>query len=271
VDLLTTIRILLRRWFVVVPALLLTAGAAYLTLQTVKPSYEATGAVVLLGPATAGAPVPGEPSPPQVNPYLEFGGALETTALIVSRSLMSEAAVTRLAEKGATAVYEVGTGSDGGSPLVNVIATDPDEAVALRTVEVLITEVGAELERRQAAARAPRSQFIRAETVTTPTRATPLSGSSLRAVAAVGALGLAASFGLGFLAEAVAVRRRRPRAAVEVPGQHAAPDVGWRARDPDQSGAEGAGRVTDGPLSRTPAPGPNNPWVAASRSRDPKH
>ena len=151
-DLFTTIRILLRRWFVVVPALLVTAGAAYYAMQAVAPAYEATGAVVLLGPATAGAPVAGEPNPAPVNPYLEFGGALETTGEIVSRTLMSEATVSKLAKKGATAAYEVGTGSEGGSPIINLIATDADEQMARKTVNVLITEVSTELERRQAAA-----------------------------------------------------------------------------------------------------------------------
>ena len=211
-DLLTTIRILLRRWFVVVPGLLLTAGAAYYAMQAVSPSYEAAGAVVLLGPATAGAPVKGEPTPPPVNPYLEFGGALETTGEILSRTLMSQAEVDKLYAKGATATYEVGTGSEGGSPIVNVIATDTDEAVAIRTVGIVAAEVRAELQRRQAAAGAPASQFIRVEDVTIPTKATKMAGSTMRAVAAVMALGLAVSFGLGFMAEAIAVRRSAPHA-----------------------------------------------------------
>ena len=206
-DLFTTIRILLRRWYVVLPALLLTAGGAAFTMKTVSPSYEATGAVVLLGPATAGAPVAGEPTPPPVNPYLEFGGALETTGEILSRSLMSESTVERLAKQGATATYEVGTGSEGGSPIVNVIATGPDETAAKRTVSIVIAEVRNELERRQEAAGAPASQFIRVEDVTVPTNAARMAGSTLRAVAAVMALGLALSFGLGFMAEAIAVRR----------------------------------------------------------------
>ena len=212
-DLFTTIRILLRRWYVVLPALLLTAGGAAFTMKAVSPSYEATGAVVLLGPATAGAPVVGEPTPPPVNPYLEFGGALETTGEILSRSLMSEATVERLAKQGATATYEVGTGSEGGSPIVNVIATGPDEADAKRTVSIVIAEVREELKRRQEAAGAPASQFIRVEDVTVPTHATKMAGSTLRAVAAVMALGLALSFGLGFMAEAIAVRRAGRRAA----------------------------------------------------------
>ncbi len=207
VDLFTTIRILARRWYVVLPALLLTVAGAAATMRAVAPTYEVSAAVVLLGPATAGAPVAGQPAPPPVNPYLEFGGALETTGLILSRSLMSESTVDRLAAQGATATYEVGTGSEGGSPIVNVIATGPDQEAAKRTAAIVMAELRSELARRQVAAGAPASQFIRVEDVTRPDSATRTSGSRLRAVAAVMALGIALSFGLGFMAEAIAARR----------------------------------------------------------------
>lgn len=269
-DLLTTIRILLRRWFVVVPALLVTAGGAYYAMQAVSPSYEATGAVVLIGPATAGAPVRGEPSPAQVNPYLEFGGALETTGEIVSRTLMSQVEVDKLFAEGATAVYEVGTGSEGGSPIMNVIATDTDEAAAIKTVSIVVTEVRTELQRRQAAAGAPPSQFIRVENVTIPTKATRMAGSTMRAVAAVLALGLAFSCGLGFMAEAIAVRRggssTAPVPAVSTP---MAPPA------PSPSGPPQSGRISDGPLAWPRGPGgtdtPLDPQVAAARQRNPNH
>ena len=254
-DLFTTIRILFRRWYVVLPALLLTVGGAAFTFKTVAPSYEATGAVVLLGPATAGAPVAGEPSPPPVNPYLEFGGALETTGLILSRSLMSEATVTRLATQGASATYEVGTGSDGGSPIVNVIATGADEAAAKRTVTIVIAEVRNELKRRQEAAGAPASQFIRVEDVTVPTNATKMAGSTMRAVAAVMALGLALSLGLGFMAEAIAVRRAGGPPAVQVQSQPAPPPPALAAPAASTPAAAPNGTpVTEGPPARALPP-----------------
>jgi capsular polysaccharide biosynthesis protein len=275
VDLLTTIRILLRRWFVVVPALLVTAGGAAYAMQAVSPSYEASGAVVLLGPAVAGAPVQGEPNPAPVNPYLEFGGALETTGEILSRALMSADEVDKLYKEGATAAYEVGTGSEGGSPIMNVIATGTDEAAAIRTVGIVAAEVRTELQRRQAAAGAPPSQFIRIENVTIPTKATKMAGSTMRAVAAVLALGLAVSFGLGFMAEAVAVRRAAARSTPNAPavptsvGAAPAPPTPPPGPPPPQSG-----RIPEGSRAWSRGPGgtdsPLDPHVAAARQRDPK-
>jgi capsular polysaccharide biosynthesis protein len=269
VDLLTTIRILLRRWFVVVPMLLLTAGGAYYAMQAVSPSYEASGAVVLLGPATAGAPVKGEPTPAPVNPYLQFGGALETTGEIVSRTLMSADEVDKLSRRGATSAYEVGTGSEGGSPIVNVIATDTDEAAAIRTVAIVVAEVRTELQRRQAAAGAPPSQFIRVENVTIPTKATKMAGSTMRAVAAVLALGLAVSCGLGFMAEAIAVRRAGRSTAYE-PAVPMPAGAAPAPPPPPQSG-----RVPQGPpawsLGQGRTDSPLDPQVAAARPRNPEH
>ena len=175
-DFATTLRILLRRWYVVVPALALTAAGAYLGMQQVTPQYESSGSLVLLGPAT-GLEVAGE-KVPQVNAYLEFGGALATTAEVLSKATLSDASAKKLADAGATGEYEVGTGSDGGSPIINIVATGTSPRIATLTVEEITKLLTAELERRQVAARAPRSQFIRVEVVAPPASRRSCSAAS---------------------------------------------------------------------------------------------
>jgi hypothetical protein len=130
---------------------------------------------------------------------------------VLSKVMMSDTVVQRLAVRGATAEYEVGTGSDGGSPIINIIATGEDPTVARRTVQAVAVELRHELQRRQATAGAPSSQFIRAEQVTVPATANRLIGDKMRAGVAVFALGIAFTFSLAFLTESILEQRARRR------------------------------------------------------------
>jgi hypothetical protein len=205
VDLLTTIRIMLARWYVLVPALLATGVAAFGVMSAVAPAYQAQGSVVLLAPANKTI------DPTAVNPYIGVG--LGVVADVLAQVTMSEATATKLEARGATAEYEVGTGLEGG-PILNVTATSPDERTALRTATAVIAGMRADLARRQQAEGAPRESWISAVTVTRPDHATKMMGSKIRVLAAVLALGLAATIGLTFMAENVAEGRRR-RAEVD--------------------------------------------------------
>ena len=246
-DFATTLRILLRRWYVVVPALALTAAGAYLGMQQVTPQYESSGSLVLLGPAT-GLEVAGE-KVPQVNAYLEFGGALATTAEVLSKATLSDASAKKLADAGATGEYEVGTGSDGGSPIINIVATGTSPRIATLTVEEITKLLTAELERRQVAAKAPRSQFIRVEVVAPPAEPKELLGSKLRVGSAVVALGVAVTFSVAFLVEGAMDRRSRRKAVIEQVAAAARP-----AAPAVPTGATSAGTIPGSrPLVNPPA------------------
>jgi hypothetical protein len=199
---------MLARWYVLVPALLATSVAAFGVMSAVAPAYQVQSSVVLLGPPASsqtGA------APGTDNPYI--GLSLEVVADVLSKVAMSEATAAKLQAKGATAEYEVGTGLEGG-PILNVITTSPDKAMALRTAEAVTANIRAELARRQRVQGAPRESWISAVTVTQPDQATKMMGSKIRVLAAVLALGLAATIGLTFMAENIAEGRRR-RAEVD--------------------------------------------------------
>jgi hypothetical protein len=206
---------MLARWYVLVPALLATGIAAFGVMSAVAPAYEVQSSVVLLAPAGD----PTNPDPPSGNPYLGLG--LEVVADVLTKVTMSEATAAKLEAKGATADYEVGTGLEGG-PILNVLVTSPDERMARRTAAAVTAQIRAELARRQQAEGAPRESWISAVTVTRPDRTTKMMGSKIRVLAAVLALGLAATIGLTFMAENVAEGRRR-RAEVDRAAE------GWRS------------------------------------------
>jgi hypothetical protein len=206
VDFLTAIRVMLARWYVLVPALLATGIAAFGVMSAVAPAYQVQSAVVLLAPATSQTSTTTSSNPTPGNPYLGLG--LDVMADVLTKVTMSEATAERLKARGATAEYEVGTGLEGG-PILTVIATSPDEQTALRTAGAVIADIRSQLARRQQAKGAPRESWITAETVTRPDQATKMIGSKIRVLAAVLALGLAATIGLTFMAENIVESRRR--------------------------------------------------------------
>jgi hypothetical protein len=233
VDLLTTLRILLDRWRVVVPALLLTLVATLVVGAAVKPVYQATGVVVLLVPARLTDPVTGQTA--AVNPYLQFGGSLEVTADALVRVMMSDAAAQRARAAGGTADFEVGTGTSGSSPIVNIVATGRSTKEATGTVRVVARELSHELARRQHGAGAPQPTWIRLASLSSPTTAHRLMGSRLRAEAAVAVLGLALSLGLTFLVEGWSEGRRRDRDVPAAARGLAGGSAGGSAGVPDRS------------------------------------
>jgi hypothetical protein len=208
VDFLSAVKIMLRRWFVVVPALLATAGGAFAMIQAVAPAYEAKGAVLMLPPAKmAGAEASDEPV--QINPFLDLGGSLYATADVAAQVIMSDAVARELAEDGAVAAYEVMVGQE--SPTLTVIATGASSEEAIRTVDLVTERVQRELAERQHDAGAPAESLITADVISAPDEAKALLGSKIRAGAGVVALGSTATVSLGFLAESIAVARRRRR------------------------------------------------------------
>jgi hypothetical protein len=226
-DFLTAIRIMLARWYVLVPALLATGIASLGVMSLVAPAYRVQSSMILLAPASKEIGT----DPALYNPYVG-SVSLEVVADVIAKVTMSEATVARLKTKHATADYEVGTGLEGG-PILNVMATSSDERTALRTAAAVTADIRRELAERQQAQGAPRKTWISAVTITPPDQATKMIGSKIRVLAAVLVLGLASTISLTFMAETIAEGRRR-RAEVERAAE------GWRsaARDIQRDSAD---------------------------------
>ena len=62
-DLLTLVRIMLRRWYVVIPVALLSLLAAGATYASIEPTYQASGSVLLLNPQSQVDPESGKANP----------------------------------------------------------------------------------------------------------------------------------------------------------------------------------------------------------------
>jgi hypothetical protein len=220
---------MLRRWYLVLPGLAATVAGTLAMVGVAPPAYEARGAVLMLPPAQVGSTGTND-GPVQINPFLELGGSLYATADVAAQVIMSDPVARELAEDGAVAAYEVMVGQE--SPTLTVLATGSSARETIDTVNLVTRRVQQELASRQHAAGAPETSLITADVISAPDEARVLLGSKLRAGAAVVALGSTTTISLGFLAESIAVGRRRRRASA--PGT---PAAGQQPADVEPSAA----------------------------------
>lgn len=213
-DLVTFLRILLRRWDVVLPGFLLTLVTTFAAGGSVTPAYEAQGSLLLFGPATGTSPRGTAP----INPYLNFNSSLESTAVIIAESMSSEEIVRQLADLGATAGYEVTATQK--TPILTVSARGSSEAQVRHTAQLVLQRVQDELAARQQAAGAPANTLIRSQ-VLSPPRVSVQAGNKSRVMAAVAVLGLGTTVLLAFAVENLAAWRQRWRQSAPPPASAA--------------------------------------------------
>ncbi|HEX5496881.1 MAG TPA: hypothetical protein VFX70_20155 [Mycobacteriales bacterium] len=206
-DFWKTLVVLVRRWYVAVPTLVMSLGLAAVTFQSVPPKFEANGSVVLLSPS-GGASTKSDQG--QTNPLLGFDASLSTVSTALTQVLLSPNVVAELTNQGATADYQVGNGNLGG-PFINVVADGTSPAESQRTVRMVLARARTELKSREVAYHAPPSTYIQVDDLVKPTEAKQLLGSKVRAAGAALALGLAASLSMAFLVESVGENRRERR------------------------------------------------------------
>ena len=194
--------VLFRRWYIVLPALVLTGSGCIFATRLIAPTYQADASLLFLVPSTV------EGVNAKVNPFLNFGGANGTTD-IIGRIVMSTPEAQKIYASGARAKYSVAMDPSSPAPLLAVSATSSDGGQALRTMKAVVNDVQTQLAAVQTRAGAPPTTLVYTQTITESTQATELRGSIHRALAAIAAVGLIISFGLPAVVEAVIRGRRR--------------------------------------------------------------
>ncbi len=205
-ELMALARILLQRWYVVVPTLLLTAVAFFYVDRNVEPSYEAEGKLLLIWPSTRDKPS---------NPYLNLHESLGVAAEAAREALTRPEVASRLEEAGATALYRVKVTAN--PPMLTVTAEGPDSEESLHTMRLVVEELQHQLEERQRAAGAPAGLIIRSQVLSMSQQAVVRMARKVRVLVAVWVLGLAASAWLVAATESIAASRRRARSRAGPP------------------------------------------------------
>lgn len=256
-DFWKTLGVLLRRWYVSVPVLLVSlvlGGGVFLKTPT---QYQSTGTMVLTAP-TAGANVAIDPSKATGpgNPLLDFEGSLTITTQLLIQSLSSPDVQQQLTTEGAAA-FQAGDGNTGG-PFVVIISTANSPAQAELTVNLALKYAQNELDARQKNLNAPPTTFIGTQSVVSPTTATTKISGKLKTggIALVG--GLVISLVVAYGIESFSTRRRKRAAELDDE-----PTIDVTTDEPDESAAPTkkmapAPRPTPQPVrSGAPRPSPH--------------
>lgn len=214
-DFVNIFRITLRRWYVVVPLLVVTVMLAQFAHSRATVWYEASGSVILMSPSMSEFTRTDEPV--IENPYLTFSPSLRTTGSVIGRILLDDTTKAAIAEEGLSPRYEMEM--DGNAPVLAYTVTARDGGTALATADRIATLISEQLSVLQTEAQAPVEQQITAEVLTRPLAAVPLAEGAMRAMVAVLAIGGAAAVGAAVLMETVVVtlRERRRSEAEQAP------------------------------------------------------
>ncbi|QDB80223.1 hypothetical protein FE251_13160 [Georgenia wutianyii] len=218
----------LRRWYIFLPLLALTAGAVFVVGQGVQPEYEVSG-TALITPGRTPSPVP--------NPY---GGEQQASAAvaIVLNSTESRAGVQAA---GLLPAYEVAGRSR--STILNVAVRGGDADQAVETARHVLELAGQELAERQGGAGIPSSAQYGLDILAAPALAGVVYDGKMQVQAVTGLLGASLALLVAVLFDDIVglFRRRRARRRADPAG--AAPTVaaegapstdGTRSRDPER-------------------------------------
>jgi hypothetical protein len=209
VDFAKSLMVLLRRWYVALPALVLSLGLSAAVYESVPAKYESRGTIMLLS-SSSGATAGGSAKTGQTNPLLSIDGSLTLTSTALIQVVKSPEVAQDIYNHGGTAVYEAGDGQLGG-PFINVDATGGSPGEVQRTVLMVLQRAAVELRNREITYKAPISTYIQIDDLVSPTEAKQLLGSKVRAAGAALALALAFSLSSAFMIESLMENRRDKR------------------------------------------------------------
>lgn len=254
-DLLDSLRALLRRWPVTLALLVVTIAATAGALMAIPWQYESKATVVFLSSRKGSQPVGG-------NPWLAFDASLTITAEVISRGMSDERTLKKLKDEGKTAEFLVGLAQDSRGPLLDITATGPDPAVAQATMETLATLSQERLTEMQQKSSILPDATIRAELVTSSDKAELTPEKKIRLLVIIFAGGMLLTIGVPLFLESLAQKRRKLAQPEQVIARAGQPPAGpsHPQRAPRSAGglaprpASGGAMARSRPPARAPKP-----------------
>ncbi|MCZ4123024.1 chain length determinant protein [Streptomyces sp. H39-S7] len=217
-DLAEICRVMRRRWYVLLPGLLLTAALTAGVYLVVPITYQSQSTVALLNSQKATVAFDG-------NPFLSTQTSLTGMADSLARNLNSDASIADLKARGVTGVYQAMIADNAQGPLMwlTVTGTDPDSV--LESDKILTEYAESRLQQFQTEQSVAPNAMIRMTTIVPPQNPVAQTKTRLEYLIMAGGLGLVTSLVATFYVEA----RRRPRpvahpADEELPAAEDTPD-----------------------------------------------
>jgi hypothetical protein len=232
VDLWSTLRVLLHRWYLTIPLLVLSVVLVVAVVGVKPADYKADATLVTLAPQQ----VNDQGQQTQANPFANLGGSQSVAAAIMQTRLNGPAFQQAMAAKGVQSTWLFVVG-DSSSPILTVTVKGQSEAETLRSAKLLVKGANANLAELQVANGAPADQFIKFAVVSQPTTATAEFGSKVKSGGALGAVLIAMSCGLVFAIEGISRSRRQRRTLAALQGgdeeSTIGPTLNWPGHAPD--------------------------------------
>jgi hypothetical protein len=193
---------LVRRWYLTVVGLLLTVGLCIGAMLVVPPKYSAKADVLLLPPSsTVGK---------DGNPYLLLGG-LSQVVDVLSRAMMSQEMTDEIYRVDAGAAYTAEADVATSGPILAIQVESMSPARTMSDLALLLDQVPRTLVNLQSGLGIDDPNQIRSMVLTRQAVPEVVTKSTLRAVIAVGAGGLAVVVLLVGLLDGLLNRRRGGR------------------------------------------------------------
>jgi hypothetical protein len=201
-------RIILKRWYILLPMLLLAAVLTAGVDQAIAAQYQSTSMLSLLASqqATKGtATLPGTG-----NPFSSFDSSLNDTADFLTRRVNSSADAQQLAAQGVTGEYSEALAASQG-PFITVIVDGPSAAAAAAEMTTLITFTQQQLQALQEQENVPTVDMIRSAVIVPGGQPVAQTKSKLQDTLGAGVAGVALAFLVTLAAHSVLESRRRQK------------------------------------------------------------
>ncbi|MET7683523.1 chain length determinant protein [Streptomyces sp. NPDC005423] len=202
-DLAEIFRVMRRRWYVLLPGLLVAVGLMAAVRLMVPVTYQSQSTVVLLNSQKATRAYDG-------NPFLSTQTSLTGMADSLARNLNSDDSLRELKSLGATGTFGAKLADNAQGPLLWLTVTGTDKATVLSSDRVLTAYAKERLDQFQKEQAVDEKAMIRMTTIVPPQVPVAQTKTRLEYLVMAGALGLVLSMVATFYAEA---RLRSPRPA----------------------------------------------------------
>ncbi|MGW5346858.1 chain length determinant protein [Streptomyces sp. HUAS TT3] len=199
-DLAEIWRVMRRRWYVLLPGLLITAALTTGVYLLVPVEYRSQSTVTLLNSKKATVAFDG-------NPFLSTQASLTGMADGLARNLNSDDSRADLKAQGLTGTYEAKIADNAQGPFMWLIVSGTDPAAVLESDQLLTAYAEKRLQEFQAQQQVTPEAMIRMATIVPPQKPEPQTKTRLQYLVMAGALGFVLSLVATFFVEA---RRRTP-------------------------------------------------------------
>jgi len=228
-------RVLLRRWYVFLAGLLVTAGLCAGAAMLFPARWVTTSTVLMLPPESRVNGIP-------VNPYLNLGG-LEGMADVLSTAMTDAAVQDEIATVGEDIEYFVGRDPSRVGPVVVVEVTAASPEAGLSAQSILLERLPVRLDDLQESVGVRQPARISASVITEDDEPEPSQRSQVRGVLVAAVGGLALTYLTAAAVDGVVTARRRRRD---------------RDPDPEEDGDRDTGRIV---VSSPLTPPPQASWL----------